>query len=68
MFENKPPRDARLIQWLQRINANYAPILRWIGLAGFLVGAGLGKPVLMSGFGGLIPVSLMIGTNKDKDK
>jgi hypothetical protein len=56
-----PPRDARLIEWLQRINGGYASILRWVALIGFVLFAALNRLEVASAFGGLIPLSFVIG-------
>jgi hypothetical protein len=62
--EKPPPKDARAVEWLRRVNSQYATVLQWAGLIGFLVGAALGDPVIMSGFGGLIPLSMVVGKDK----
>lgn len=59
--EKRPPPDDRLIVWLRRINTEYAPILRWVGLVGMVIGFALNRPELATAFGGLIPLSLVVG-------
>lgn len=55
------PRESRFIEWAQRVNGQYAAVLRWSGLAGAIVWAALGKPELSALFGGFIALSLSIG-------
>lgn len=59
--EGPPSRDWRLIDWLRRVNTEYAVILRWVGLGGMVVGFALNRPEIAATFGGLIPMSLAVG-------
>lgn len=59
--ESPRSRESRFIEWAQRVNAEYASILRWTALVGFIVFAALGKLPVAAAFGGLIPVSLTVG-------
>jgi hypothetical protein len=54
-------RDARFVDWAQRINGKYADVLRWVGLVGAVIFAALGRPELATLFGGFIAISLALG-------
>ncbi len=64
MSESRKSKDARFIAFLQRVNGQYAPILRWTGLIGFIVFAAMNRPELAATCGGLIPISLVIGKDE----
>jgi hypothetical protein len=57
----KRPTDAAVVAWLQRINDQFGPIVRWTGFLGFVIFASLNQLAVASAFAGLIPVSWAVG-------
>ena len=62
--ERKRPKDAPVLDWLQRINGKYSAILRWTGLIGMIVGLALAQNEMVVAFGGLFPMSIALGGEK----
>lgn len=62
MTEGQPPRkSARVVGWLQRINAQYAAIMRWLATAGIIYGGVTRRADLISAFIGLAVIPFVVG-------
>lgn len=61
----REPKDARFVQWLQRINGQYATIWRWTCAILAVVSFFLKRPEGLTFFGGAAIASLAVGKPKD---
>lgn len=54
MATEKPSKDdLRAVVWLQRLNAQYASIVRWVALGAFVYGTTQGRVDIMAASAGL---------------
>jgi hypothetical protein len=60
----RQPRDARFMAWLQRKNAEYAPVLVPASVLGLVASFGLNRPEFGIIFGTLLASSLTAGGRK----
>jgi hypothetical protein len=57
----RPPRDARIIEWLQRINAQYGAVVRWLSVAMLVLSYFQHRAEGVTFFGGIVASSFIAG-------
>lgn len=62
MTERQPPgRADRIVGWLQRINGQYAAVIRWLAVGGIVYGVIAGRGDFVSAFIGLVAMTFAVG-------
>lgn len=66
MAESQPPRrEARIVAWLQRANAQSAAVLRWVAIGGIIFATAQGRADLVSAFIGLAVLPSVVGKPRE---